>query len=52
MVSAILTLAVVIGLGLRLARWVDCLPLRAIEAIRPDTGPRPRGPLGLFGTGL
>jgi hypothetical protein len=52
MVSAILTLAVVIGLGLRFARWVDGLPMRAIDVIRPGTEPRPRGPLGLFDTGL
>jgi hypothetical protein len=52
MVSAILFLAVVLGLGLRLARWVDCLPLRAIETIRPGADPRPRGPVSLFGTGL
>jgi hypothetical protein len=53
MVGAILVLAVLLGLGLRLARWIDCLPLRAIEAIGPGgSTTRPRGAVGLFGTGL
>jgi hypothetical protein len=52
MVGTILFLAVVVGLGLRLVRWVDCLPTRAIDVVRPDTTPRPRGPFGLFGAGL
>jgi hypothetical protein len=53
MVGAILVLAVLLGLGLRLARWIDGLPLRAIEAIGPGGNtPGPRGSAGLFGTGL
>jgi hypothetical protein len=35
MISAFLFLAIVIGLGLRLARWVADLPDKPAEAIRP-----------------
>jgi hypothetical protein len=34
MINTILFLAVVIGLGLRVARWVDCLPDRPPQAMR------------------
>jgi hypothetical protein len=34
MINTILFLAVVIGLGLRLARWAECLPDRARQAMR------------------
>jgi hypothetical protein len=52
MVGTILILAVLVGLGLRLARWVDCLPTRAMEAVHPGAGTRGRGPFGLFDAGL
>jgi hypothetical protein len=52
MINAIIVLAIVLGLGLRLARWVEGLPPRAIDAMRPGAEPRPRGPAGAFGTGL
>jgi hypothetical protein len=47
-----LVLAVLVGLGLRLARWINCLPTRAMEAVHSGATPRARGPLGLFGAGL
>jgi hypothetical protein len=34
MINTILFLAVVIGLGLRLARWVECLPDRPSQPLR------------------
>jgi hypothetical protein len=52
MIGTILFLVVLVGLGLRLARWVDCLPTRVIDAVHPGTAPRPRSLFGLFGAGL
>jgi len=39
MISIILFLAGAIGLGLRLARWVECLPDKPTEAMRPIAEP-------------
>jgi hypothetical protein len=52
MLSIILFLAVLAGLGLRLARWIDGLPVRPPEAVRPEARPARPGAAGLFGTGL
>ncbi len=39
MVSAILFLAGAVGLGLRLARWVDCLPDQPVQTTRTGAEP-------------
>jgi hypothetical protein len=58
MVSLILLLAAVTGLGLRLARWVECLPDRSLEPVRGG-GEQPakadktgRLPAAMFGSVL
>ncbi len=38
MLGAIVFLAFVIGLGLRLARWAQCLPERSAPTIRTGSG--------------
>jgi hypothetical protein len=57
MVTLILLLAAVTGLGLRLARWVECLPDKSLEAVR-GAEPAAKGnitgrlPAGMFGSVL
>jgi hypothetical protein len=39
MISAILFLAGAVGLGLRLVRWVDCLPDQPVQTTGAGTEP-------------